>query len=162
MTPWPLPGQLVEAGNGMAMILFLAMAISATVYILRHMSRVAHRRAKFDGMQTWRDLLSVVYPEIKAALAIATMCYGLTLRTADVWLLSHIENHGGKPAPALAALATPMLIASTFPIVWGAICWMRTVMPLRCPHWPRLDAALRWAWVVLALAAIGFGVYEAL
>jgi hypothetical protein len=31
-------------------------------------------------------------------------------------------------------------------------------MPLSCPRWPRVDAALRSSWLVLAAVALAFGI----
>ena len=154
----PLPGQLVEAGNGMMLVLFLAVAISAGIYIYRQLRRVV---AKFGHVGV-QDLFRIAYPELKAAWSVAVLFSGLFVRTLDVWLVRHIENHGEVPGGVVAALATPVLILTTFPIAWGAICWMRTVMPLRCHGRPRLDRLLRYAWGVLAIAAIAFGVWMAL
>lgn len=144
----PLPGPLIEAGNGMMLVLFAAMLISALGYFIRQVREV-HETHPFTSRI---NLLKIVYQRSKASWSASLLFLGLFVRTGDVWLVRHIQNHGGQASP-LEPWASLVLIASTVPIVWGAICWMRAVMPLRC--WSG-------AWAVVGGVAVIFGVFMAM
>ncbi len=139
MNYWPLPGPIIEAGNGMMLVLFGAMLVSAFSYFMREVRRLG-----------WRPMR--IYAESKASWAVTILFFGIFVRVGDIWLIRHIENHGGHPSEGLGVVAQAVLIASSIPIVWGSICWMRSVLPLRCGAW---------AWAVIAVGAIVFGVYMA-
>jgi uncharacterized membrane protein len=148
----PIPAHVVEAGNGATLVLLAAMMISAFVYFLRELARLRRRR---DGIL---ELLQATYVEGKAAWAISVLAFGLFLRVGISWWIQHVENHGGKIDPALQPLVLTLLMFSYVPLLWGAVCWIRVVMPLSCPRWPRVDAALRSSWLVLAAVALAFGI----
>jgi len=146
---WPLPGSVIEAGNGMIFILEGCMLISAALYFASQVRLVA--RSAYDVKSTRLQIAARVYARTKASWAATIIFFGLFLRTGDVWWVRHLQNHGGDPG-WFGPLAQPIIIASSVPIIWGAICWMRAVLPLRFSPW---------AWVAVTAAAILFGVWMA-
>lgn len=142
-----LPSPLIEAGNGMMLILFAAMLVSAVGYFFRQVREI-HETHQFTPLL---KLLAIVYHRSKASWAISILLFGLLVRTGDVLMVRHLQNHGGR-ADALEPWASLLLIVTTVPIVWGAICWMRAVMPIR--WWPG-------SWAVIAAIAIVFGIWMA-
>lgn len=144
---WPLPGSLVEAGNGVSFVLFGFMTASAALYFL---DRVQIVTDVADEGSRW-ELLKRVYIQAKASWAAALVFLGMFIRTGDVWWVRHVQNHGGSLG-WFSEWATPILVFSGLLVIWGAICWMRSVLPLKFGPW---------AWLFVATSAVAFGIWMA-
>lgn len=144
----PLPGQLIEAGNGMMLILFGCMLASAGLYFIKQI-RAAY--ADLGNAATLQHVFARVYLQSKPSAAAAILFFGLFVRTYIVWHARHVESHGLPPG-VLEDAAPWLLASSAIPIIWGGICWMRAVLPLR--FWSG-------TWMLVALSSIAFGVWMA-
>lgn len=147
---WPLPGSVIEAENGMAFVLFGCLLTSAALYFAEEVRTVARTAA--DSLSSRMEVAGRVYARTKAAWAATLIFFGLFVRTGDVWWVRHVQNHGAEPG-WFSPFAQPLLILSAIPIIWGSICWMRAVLPLKFSPW---------AWAVVGVGAIIFGVWMAI
>lgn len=144
----PLPPSLIEAGNGMVFFLEGFMLLSSGLYFV---SLVRVAQGAVTETTTLMQAMQRVYAQAKAAWAASIFFLGLWLRTGDVWWVRHVQNHGGDLG-WFAPLAQPIIMLSAIPIVWGGVCWMRAVMPLRFP--PQ-------AWIAIFGGAVAFGILMA-
>lgn len=149
MNGWPLPGSLIEAENGMIFVLFGCMLLSAALYFGSQIGIVAKSATDISSRLA---VARRVYARTKASWAATLIFFGLFVWTGDVWWVRHVQNHGAQ-SDWFAPFAQPLVIISAIPIVWGGICWMRAVLPLRFGPW---------SWLVIALGAPLFGVWMAL
>lgn len=147
---WPLPESVIEAENGMALVLFGCMMISAGLYFINEIRIVS--RSAYDSMSSRMEVAVRVYARTKASWAASIMFLGLFIRTGDVWWVRHLQNHGAEPG-WFSPFAQPVLILSSIPMIWGSICWMRAVLPLKFSPW---------AWAIVGSGAIIFGVWMAI
>lgn len=143
----PLSNFLLEVGNGVILSILFFMLISAVLYFVSKVRIVA----SVEEPNSMWEVATRVYAQTKASWAAAIFFLGLFARTGDVWWVRHLQNHG-EPPDWFASWATPVLLVSIIPTVWGGICWMRAVLPLRFP--PS-------AWVFITLISLAFGVYMA-
>lgn len=145
---WPLPSSLIEAGNGMIVVLVFFMLVSALLYFISQIRLVA---AVEEKATQW-DVAKRVYARTKASWAATLFFFGMFLRTTDVWWVRHVQNHHGTLG-WFAPFATPLIVISSLPLIWGGVCWIRAVLPLRfSPS----------AWVFVAGGAVLFGILMAI
>lgn len=128
------PAHLLEATNGVMLILFFFMLLTAAAYFI-------------DKLRTGESAY-VVYQESKASFAASILFFGLFLRAFVVWFSRHLEDHHIE-MPGWQHVSTTTLILTGIPVIWGSVCWMNAVLPLRCG---------RWAWLMVAAVAVGFGI----
>jgi len=133
-----IPSPVLEAVDGAFLVLLFFMAWSAGQYALRALLRAA--KARYYG------------PELKAAWSIFALFVGLILRVGMHWLSRHAANHG-LHWPWLVPVSPVVILASTIVTAWAGVCWIRTVIPLRCGTQ---------SWMVASAIAFAFGVYFAL
>jgi hypothetical protein len=132
-----LPGPLLEAVNGIMLILFGCMLLSAAAYFIQQL-----RSRTF----------ATVYFESKASFAASILFFGLFARTAIIWWSRHLQDHG-QQLGKLENYFTLALIVTAIPIIWGSVCWMNAVLPLRFGPM---------SWFFVTLGAVLFGIFMAL
>ena len=133
-----LPSWLVEASNGMLLIILMWMIIFDAIYLVYKL----------------RECLSfrVLYVESKAAIALMVVLLGFEAHTFVRWWFRHMQNQGVDPE-SYRDLGIFLLVAGTAMGVWGGICWLKVIMPRDLP---------RELWFVLSAIAVGFGIVMAL
>jgi hypothetical protein len=113
--------------------------------------------ARYTVLSTRRDILASGWnpltwgPESKAAWALTVIFAGLILRVGSHWSLRHAASHG-LDWHAFTDQGPNIVLVSTMMTIWGGICWIRTVIPLRC-------GPVTWTWAVIF--AVAFGVWMA-
>jgi len=125
---------LLELTNASVVVMFAFMLASSTAYFLQQIGE--------------RETLREVYAESKASFAATILFFGLFVRQAIVWWTRHVVDHGyhlGRPSTHVFNV---LLVVTSLPILWGGVCWMRAVLPLK------LGPA---AWVFVALFSIACG-----
>jgi len=144
-----LPQPLLLALNGILLILLAACLYSAAQYFVQQL-----RYASADDVEDVNlpARLRRVYVESKASFAAAILFFGLFLRIGSIWGLEWCDLHRPRDHWLIPVLAG-VLVFSEIPTIWGAVCWMRAVLPLRCGIW---------AWPLMVAGALVFGVGMAL
>jgi hypothetical protein len=134
-----VPGPLIEAVDGALAPMLLAMMLSALFYLHRLWRENSY---SFVGIRL----------EAKAAWATVLLFFGIGMKNDMLWVWRHMTNHHEQSA-TFSYWAQVMLVVSTAITLWGAVCWVRSVMPVGC-------GARAWVWV--ALFSVAFGVWFAL
>lgn len=144
-----IPGKLIEASNGIIMILLLYFLVFLSLHMIWQ-----YREARNSYYGRWaiiKTLLSI-RRKCGAEIALGTIMVGFEIRTAILWTARHF----GEATSSVVSVLTygPLLLLfGTFMVILGAICWNRVMVPFRCSGW---------LWVGMAVSAIGFGVFMAL
>lgn len=137
MSELPLP--LLLALNGALVILLACMLASAAAYLVQKLIEARSARE--------------AYVECKAALSMVSFLAGLEIRTGSIWWTQLLRHNGHDVTPTTRDAVTALLVFGSIPMAWGAICWMRVVLPIDCGPW---------TWVAIAVAATALGVGFAL
>jgi hypothetical protein len=145
-----LPPQMIEATNGILVILYAYMAIFAIAYLISVWRRTMPR---YGGHYGWLRAAIVTYHEHKPAISIAVIVSGLWMRTAVLWYLRHVFDHNVDPSPWIKPVALPLLWLGTIAAIIGITCWVRVVSPFRYTN------AM---WVAMTIFAFAFGILMAI
>lgn len=126
-----LPSWLIEVSNGVLFLLVLAMTAFALVYLVTKLRECGG---------TWMR----VYVEAKAAIALMVFLIGVDIGVFVRWWFRTMQNHGIDPRPYIA-LGTTLVIVGTVVAIWGGMCWIKVITPVRFP---------RGTWFLVGVAAI--------
>lgn len=146
----PMGSQMIEASNGILLVLFAYMAGFGVLY-LSWKWRELHGSV-YQGHGGWWRAIRRLYGEHKPAVAIAVITVGLFLRTLVLWHYRHIRNHQYPLDWFWAHWSQALLWGSTAMIMVGIACWIRVVSPFR--HTVKM-------WLLMLGFAIFFGLYMA-
>lgn len=131
-----LPSPLIEASNGMLLGLLAWMVFFGLWYL----------------SWKWQYYSDFYYfrqdERVRAAIALMVLLFGLIVRIGVLWLIRHMEN-ANYDTQQFKTLAPVLFMAGNTIMIWGALCWMKEIIPVTIG---------RWTWVLVAGSSAIFGV----